>query len=268
MLIQRTRDFVLPLAMMALSPAAMSAPTTSFLPENDLWKQDGLLEVAPNISEEQFNSVIDAALKVYTPTAQASDETIVFNRKWTDSTVNANVTRNKEQETLVINMYGGLARRPEITLEGFALVVCHELGHAYGGAPYLIASSRLSAEGMADYYGAGECLQKVLPLIPSSFDVSAATSYSTKKCSQVHADNSTAYTQCVKSLEAGLSLGRLLATLMQEKEPTYQTPESLIVQETELSYPKTVQCRLDTYHNAVFQLEKPTCWFKPTSAIP
>jgi hypothetical protein len=237
------------------------------MPENDLWKQD-FLEVAPNINQDQFNAVIDTALKVYTPMAQENDETIVVNRRWEDSTVNAYVERNRAQETVTIHMYGGLARRPEVIPESFALVICHELGHAYGGAPYLSAALRLSAEGMADYHGAGECLKKVLPLIPSSFDVSTTSGYSAEKCSQIYPSSASAYSLCVRSLEAGISLGRLLSTLTKEKEPSYLTPDNLVVSKTELSYPKTVQCRIDTYHNAIFQLDKPACWFKPTSAIP
>jgi hypothetical protein len=267
MLSQRARDLIAVFTMLATTPSAFAANTASFMPENDLWKQD-FLEVAPNVNKDQFNAVIDAALKVYTPVAQEHDETIVVNRLWEDSTVNANVDRNRVQETVIINMYGGLARRLEIMPESFALVICHELGHAYGGAPYIIASRHLSAEGMADYYGAGECLKKILPLIPSSFDVSSTTGYSAEKCSQVYPNDASAYSVCVRSLEAGMSLGRLLSAITKETEPSYLTPDTLVVKETELSYPKTVQCRVDTYHSAVFQLAKPTCWFKPTTPIP
>ena len=75
--------------------------------------------------------------------------------------VNANCMRNNGVVT--VNMYGGLARRPEVTPEGFALVLCHELGHAYGGTPYIFQQAQIAAEGQADYYGEQTCLKALLP---------------------------------------------------------------------------------------------------------
>jgi hypothetical protein len=69
----------------------------------------------------------------------------------------------------------------------------------------------------------------------------------------------------VRSLEAGLGLGRLLAVLGNEKDPSYTTPDPRVVKVTEISYPKTAQCRVDTYHNGVLNLAKPLCWFKPAT---
>ena len=118
----------------------------SFLPDNDLWMEDTMDK--SDLGEEMFNKVIDVAYKIYKPISiEFGDSRLTINNKWEDSTVNANVTRFFGKVT--INMYGGLYRRPETTVEGFALVLWHELGHAFGGAPYIRAWQKLSAEGQA-----------------------------------------------------------------------------------------------------------------------
>ena len=46
---------------------------------------------------------------------------------WKNDTVNANA--QQRGRNWIVNMYGGLARRPEIFFRRFAMVLCHELGH-------------------------------------------------------------------------------------------------------------------------------------------
>ena len=131
-----------------------------FLPDNNLWKQDKLFRDAFFDRELMFTDIIDAGLELYAPIAEQLEETLVIKRYWADSTVNASTQRLFSKVT--IKMYGGLARRPEINPEGFALVLCHELGHAYGGLPYVSSFMKLSAEGQSDYYAAKVCAKKLI----------------------------------------------------------------------------------------------------------
>jgi hypothetical protein len=58
-------------------------------------------------------------------------------------------------------VYGGLARHGEITPDGFALVLCHEIGHHLGGVPrYSGANGWASNEGQSDYFAATKCLRR------------------------------------------------------------------------------------------------------------
>ena len=232
--------------------------THDSLPENDLWKEDYIDKSTSG--QEMFNKIIDAAEVVYKPIAkEAGDSTLLINRKWDDATVNANASRLFGKVT--INMYGGLFRRPETTTEGFALVLCHELSHAYGGLPYVSSWQKLSSEGQADYAGAKDCLHKVLSVLklegyevePDSFMDNTCKTYFKEEARQE---------LCVRSLVAGNSLGNLLATIKKESIPSYETPDKTVVSKTATSYPATVQCRLDTYLNGTIQLKRPACWFK------
>lgn len=235
----------------------------SFMPPNNLWMEDSL-EAGSNVSESQFNRIIDIATAAYEPIARANRETIYVQRLWKDSTVNANMQRDNIYRRVHINMFGGLARRPEVTSDGFALVLCHELGHAYGGKPFLNPSLSLSAEGIADYYAASACFNKIVDAMPSNTGVNndGDNEYIAAKCNSLWGKAGSRYQNCVRALKAGRSLGRLLSVQTQEKEPNYYTPDKTVVKTTEISYPKTIQCRLDTYHNAVLSLVKPACWFK------
>lgn len=237
--------------------SAQTASQESFAPDNDLWMEDSLMGDS-GISKETFDKVIAISLELYAPVAKSRNETIRINALWDKADVNANVTR--KNGGVYVNMYGGLARRAEVTPEGFALVLCHELGHAYGGTPYLVPGRFLSAEGQADYYGADACLSQVLPMLESSFDVTRDFGYSTKQCTENFA-NATERALCIRKLEGAKGIGKLLGAMSEEAEPSFETPDPTKVNVTELSYPATVQCRLDTYRAGTFAAPRPACWF-------
>jgi len=239
--------------------AANDTPSySSFMEENDLWKEDDL-NAKGGITESEFRKVIDLGLKFYTPLAERNNESLKIKPNWDDSTVNANCSRFFGSVT--INMYGGLARRDEVNIDGFALVLCHELGHAYGGTPYISEWNKMSAEGQSDFYGARECLKKIIPELTGK-DESYVEGYIETKCGEVYGVNTTNYSICLKQLSAAQSLGNLLAYVKEEPQPNFETPDPTVVKETLTSYPETIQCRLDTYHNGALQLNRPACWFK------
>lgn len=252
------RNFIL-LASFFVMFVSCNVPQTldhSWVEDNDLWQEDDLYG-GKGITEEQFKNAIELGHLFYDPIAEQNNESLTINGNWTDSTVNANCSRNPFGGGVTINMYGGLARREEVNLEGFVLVLCHELGHAYGGLPYIQTWTRMSAEGQADYIGAKECQKKVIgKMLDTSF---ATPPYVQEKCDEVFGGNSEV---CVRQMSGAQSLGNLLAVLKKVDPPSFETPDPTVVDKTELSYPKTIQCRLDTYHNGILNGKRPACWFK------
>lgn len=230
------------------------------LPANDLWKED-LYRPKNPVQAQMFAQVIDLALELYKPVAAERGETLIINKLWNDPTVNADCERKTREKQLVINMYGGLARRPEISIEGFVLVLCHELGHAYGGTPYRMEIFQMSAEGQADYYSAKSCSANILWKIPQLGFQFAPTQYMMKSCGLGFTQDETREL-CVRVLVGGQSLGNLLALLSSERAPNYETPDQAVVNTTNVSYPDTVQCRLDTYFNGATGKDRPKCWFR------
>ena len=231
------------------SASLVSGETRTFMPDNYLHLEDNWLE-SSNVSEDMFNLIIETGKELYQPYADENNESLTINNKWSDSTVNANCSRFWGKVT--VNMYGGLARRPEVSPEAFALVLCHELGHAYGGLPYISKSSKMSAEGQADYYGM-ECLKKVIDVLEEEFPDYETTKFTEAACA--------GDVVCLRGLHAGQGLGNLLATMKETDQPDYEKPDPTIVEKTLTSYPETIQCRLDTYLAGTMDWDRPKCWF-------
>jgi len=134
---------------LVLASHAYAGTRTSFMPENDLGKMQS--EAVGGITKAQFNAVIDRAEAIYKPIIAAHGGTLVMHRNWDDSTVNAYAEQNGSNWE--VSMFGGLAKRPEVTEDGFAMVLCHEIGHHLGGFPYV--QDWAADEGQSDMHATG-----------------------------------------------------------------------------------------------------------------
>lgn len=258
---------VFALSALIISSCGVATPAAqSFMPDNDLWKEDCLECKNGAMTQALFNEICDAGKKAFSEETRANNERMVINKKWTDSTVNANVCRGCVPGEVTINMFGGLSRRQEVNLSGFAIVLSHELGHAYGGAPYINASRKMSAEGQADWYSTLEAYRRIYALVPAlqneSGDYGSFIEEVCKVPGMMEDSEPVMDKRCMNSLLGGKGLATLLANLMQEPIPQFETPDPTVVTSTQLSYPETVQCRLDTYVAGTLDKSRPLCWFK------
>ena len=116
------------------SQAEQFLERASFLPPNDLHLEDDLHTKDANMTEAEFNQIVDQVGAFYGPVVAHHGAQLTMLKNWQATMVNAYA--NQEGNNWVVAMFGGLARRPEITPDGFALVVCHELGHHLAGYPF------------------------------------------------------------------------------------------------------------------------------------
>lgn len=235
---------------------------SGFLPPNNLYipprreviDRNGA-PVGGGITEAEFNGVIDSVMAVYTPVVAAMGGNLKVARNWTDGTVNAYA--NREGNDWWINMFGGLARHRETTIDGFLLVVCHELGHQIGGAPKYSSRGNevewAGNEGQSDYWATLKCARRVLARENNAADpgVMNAPSSVRRKCDATFF-NQNQSAICVRNAMGGLALARLLATLGDDNLPEEQMPwfshrDPNRVGEMDDSHPEA-QCRLDTYY--------------------
>ena len=279
------------LPKLALSTLALTWGSTmvyaDFLPPNDLYLQDSV-NFTKGISEQEFNAVLDEIQDVFGPVIQNFGGELVINRNWDDSTVNASA--NQMGSTWELNMYGGLARRPEITKDGFTMVVCHELNHHLGGFPFV--SSWAADEGQSDYGAFIGCSRKLWANRDEDNQQAQnnISEYPKQLCDKKYSGNA-ARNLCYREMLAGESLAGLLAAL-ENGSISYTTPDKSVVKKTYHGHPKA-QCRLDTYVAAILctaqwdfnvipknETEsanytctkkdgftvglRPLCWFKPT----
>lgn len=263
----------------------------SFLPENRLYLEDDTAkEVNANgIDEEYFNAIIAKAQAIYAPIVAKHGGRLEITGNWNDSTVNAYA--NRSGDTWEVAMFGGMARRNEITKDGFALVICHEIGHHMAGFPKY-AGQWAANEGNSDFYATASCAYKLFADDGSDTTPEPTPSPSPKPpCFLPETANtpcksfmpSAKETICQRAIDGALSLGKLLAVLGGERIPKIETPDKSVVRKTVDSHPKA-QCRLDTMYQGILcekswndniipnnkqemsQVScsaRPACWYKP-----
>lgn len=268
--------------------------TEGIVPENNLWLSPTTKGIN-TMDEATFNAVIDKVEAIYAPIIAAEGATLAIARNWEDGTVNAYASRSGD--TWNVAMFGGLARHATITEDGFALVVCHEVGHHIGGAPKKstwYGTRWASNEGQADYFATLKCLRKAFrsettPELVAKLNVPAEV---VTACEGQFSDASEQLI-CQRGAMAGMSTAKLFQDLRnQTTAPDFSTPDAAEVSTTNHNHPDT-QCRLDTYYSGalcnisdmvdVDQVDeatgvcyrasgdatgvRPLCWFKPAATI-
>jgi hypothetical protein len=276
-------NLVLGIAVAAAGQAHARKVCEGIFPKNNLW-------IGPNvrssgISQADFNAVLDKLTAIYGPVAQAHGFKLVFNRLWDDGTVNSDT--DVEGTNWVVNSYGGLARYAGMTMDGYAAVACHELGHHLGGAPLFSDQDWASVEGEADYFATLKCLHQYF----AGDDNQKATSgmnldpLTVTKCSADFVGDNNSVSECERASAAGYVVAHILEQLDGSNPIAFNTPDKSQVSQTFEDHPQA-QCRLDTYFagalctaspdialdNSNYKTgacvteadgPRPRCWFKP-----
>lgn len=218
-----------------------------FFPEND-WSIPESFQ--GGLSEDQFNKVIDQYFALYAPRISELGGELKVSRGWKNSKVNASAQRFGS--TYQVNMYGGLARHPEITEDGFALVLCHEIGHHIGGAPKIgglrgMIMKWASNEGQSDYFASLKCLREGMKGQDNQAHIAKLSIPAVVKtqCDNVY-PNSDDSALCQRISMAGSSVSNLFAAMRKKEMAKFETPSKEVARKTDDNHPH-YQCRLDTY---------------------
>jgi len=262
------------------------------LPKNNLKVSTSFFRAGETMTEETFNKIIDGVMKLYVPIVKEQGGNLIVQRLWKDETVNAYASQTGT--AWQVSMFGGLARHPAITEDGFALVVCHEIGHHIGGYPKKKSmwgsSSWASNEGQSDYFGSSKCLKRYFKAQKNSQAVVAKKAVPEEVQNKCFAawGQTPDHALCVRVALAGQSLGNLFAALGRSAKPDFAKPDTSVVAGMNDNHPAS-QCRLDTYfsgglctksidENMTNNSEtagacatsegykigaRPLCWFKP-----
>ena len=215
----------------------------SILPPNDLHLEDRLRFSRSGIDEAVFDKVLDEIEVVYGPIFERHGGKLVIQRRWADPVVNAAAMKNGEKWLVI--MYGGLARRPEITIDGFTLSTCHEVGHHLGGLPVFKLEKDMSVEGQADYFSVHSCAKL---LWQNQADQNAKfrddVAGDVKSICDATYFGEAEQNLCYRSVTAALSIGQMLSSVFSQ-DVSLATPSRDIAGRTKQWYPP-IQCRLDT----------------------
>jgi hypothetical protein len=212
-------------------------------PENDLYIPVSKFAVY-TITEEEFDAANEKAQEYYAPVFEAAGREYQLIADWEDGTVNAYA--NRSGNVSEVHMFGGLARHPKMTKDGYMLVICHETGHHIGGAPRK-GISWASNEGQSDYYATISCARHMWAdedneSVVASMDVPGIV---TERCEAAFTDSSE-IAICQRAAMAGKDLGDTLGDLGRTGDTDFNTPDTNVATRTDDNHPKA-QCRTDTY---------------------
>ena len=178
-------------------------------------------------TEAEFHRVLQNIESHYRPLAEAAGGTFQIDHDWTDGAANAFAWRIGDE--FILEVPGGIARYHLITEDAFILILCHELGHLFGGDPH---SHNISFEGQSDYYSTNICFRKLRP--EATID---------------------------QTLAGALALTSFYAKISKVSPPRLETPDPTQVNKTLRSHPSP-QCRLDTLVAGLFSQPRPRCWYR------
>ncbi len=267
-----------------------SCITDGFLPPNSL-KIGPSAFGATNVTEEKFNSVLNRIENFYRPVFAKRGARLVVQRSWSDGTVNAYADQSGTD--WYIKMFGGMARHPAITADGFLLIACHEIGHHLGGAPKY-PGRWASNEGQSDYFATLKCLREMFAPddnveIVRTLNVPAAV---TRNCESSFG-SAGEIAICSRSAMAGFAAAKVMQALGGSPNIAFGTPDPRVVSATDDRHP-AAQCRLDTYYGGAIcpvaaseplsntnpnvgtcavetgakRGTRPLCWYRPSGSAP
>ncbi|RLA62922.1 MAG: hypothetical protein DRQ88_13075 [Epsilonproteobacteria bacterium] len=240
------------------------------------------------ISHYSYQELQNQVLKAFEKTIKEKyRKVLIFEDSWDNDKVNAYSTRDLNNNP-VIKIMGGMARHPELSKDGFLLIVCHELGHYMGGAPKALRgnSEKLSwssIEGQSDYFATSKCLPRIFKNhIENREIIKSAPSKNLRKA-QARCGLEDAL--CIRVAMAALSVSKVFHSLREfETYPDLEKIDQSVAYVMEYGHPSP-QCRLDTFlnginckdkHQIMFDnknptigscvtknAERPRCWYRP-----
>jgi hypothetical protein len=117
--------------------------------------------VYSTISHSEFNLAINEMRDLYENQIRGDGKTFVVKDNWRVSEEQASIKNYRGKVTLTIS--GGLAKKPTMTIDAFRLILCHEMGHYFGGLPKKGPYDWATNEGQSDYYSTAKCFKRLVP---------------------------------------------------------------------------------------------------------
>jgi hypothetical protein len=192
------------------------------------------------LNEVNFYTVPVKILGIFQNEIKNLNYPVSLEANWQSPYFGAGVSLYENSFHLMI--LGGTARMKEMTLDGYAAIVCHEVGHLLGGDPKqtITGSDWASAEGQADHFSAAICLGKYF----NSLGV---------------VDSNSINKRIEKAGFDFINLATKIETDPKRKKFQRALVSMRAVDHTIINQYPSTQCRYETYRNPK---TKPTCWFK------
>ena len=192
-----------------------------------------------------FDRIIRVFEKTFSPLSEAEGRKLEI---MTDYQADWAQAFARRWETDQIIVYGGIAALKKGTEDTFALILCHETGHLFGGTPYSDSFNRLSVEGQADYWASSVCFPKILSALSGRTPSRDALTY----CGDDLI--------CARTVDAATTITAHFADNRGLPHPSVHTADDTVVDVLNYTHPLP-QCRLDTLVAGLRILPRPRCWY-------
>lgn len=188
-----------------------------------------------------FYSIPSIIMGLFQKELTALGSPLVLDAQWESPYFGAGVSFYNEEFRLMI--LGGTTRIKGMSLDAYAAVVCHEIGHIIGGAPYqtITGAEWSSSEGQADFFAASVCLPRYFASKKENSQVMA------KRIEGAGFDMMNSF----KDFDSNANADE--KKLVRHVVNVTKTKETLINK-----YP-SIQCRYETFRNPS---KRAACWFK------
>lgn len=194
-------------------------------------------------SEMTINEFFNIPIKIFNLYKKDFDQLpypVTLNAQWESPYFGAGVSLYENSYKLMV--LGGMTRMPEMTLDAYAAIICHEIGHIIGGEPKqtIPIADWASAEGQADFFSASTCLPKYFK-------------------SEGMIDSELIQKRVEKAGYEFIHIASVIESVPKNKILKREAIKLPKVSETITNIYPTLQCRYETYRNPI---KRSSCWFK------
>ncbi len=193
------------------------------------------------VSVERAQALFDRLKRLYDPDAAAHGNSVTFDLIESDMAT----AHGHRGNSWGVTLSDSFLSQPTLSEDVLALVLCHELGHVFGGFPF-IGVGTLAAEGQADYFATKECLPRLFA--PDSH-LNAAAGATIDPLVRAQCDEAWPALPdqqlCHRIASVSQDFGEFLAVRNDIPAPVQTQRDSSVVSITNDDHP-SLQCRSDT----------------------
>ncbi len=202
------------------------------------------------------HAIIKEVENLYEPIAKAQSQS--FSIEINETSMAQSGGAESDNQKLKVTLDRGLLQSSRLTPDGLRILICHELGHLFGGSPRrnppfewdgVLASDGLtfmSSEGQADYYASSVCFRQLVAgqdhqkALISLGQNSARVS---QLCKASHSESPQNAMICQRAAYGALNMLLLAADFLISLDKQDTTSAPALIRNL---YPER-QCRLDTF---------------------
>ncbi len=209
---------------------------------------------APGFEKSWQADVFREFEELYRPVARSEGKNLKLRVVSNDS---SSGEAKAEGQNIEVIINTGLLKNPNLTPDGLRMVICHELGHIFGGAhrksippewegPVANDGKSFStSEGQADYYASASCFHRIIrgSNHEKALTEAKSSARAQRQCDGRLGTNSEESLICQRAAAGGENMLQLNHTF----PISYDTPDRSVADRVMAdSYPDR-QCRLDTF---------------------